>query len=74
MKRIKFFVLMGMLSIAFLLGGVVGITLYETSTKAHAEVVNVNSGERVIYESVYVDGQRYIVFTSGSSSMAVIKK
>lgn len=79
MKKIKFFAFIGMLTIAYIIGGIMGFAICATTSKANAKptpiVTNVqNTQSSINTQTVYVDGQRYIVFTSGSSSMAVVKK
>ena len=77
MKKIKFFALIGIITISFMLGGISGFVFCKTTPTAAAApiVTNVqNTQSSISTQTVYVDGQRYIVFTSGSSSMAVVKK
>ena len=79
MKRIRFYAFIGMLTIAYLIGCVMGFALCASSTKSYAKPVPVvmdvqNTQSNVNTQTIYVEGQKYIVFTSGSSSMTVIKK
>jgi hypothetical protein len=79
MKKIKFFVFIGMLTISYVIGGIVGFAFGASTSTVNANptpvVTNVQNTQAIINtQTVYVDGQRYIVFTSGSSSMAVVKK
>ena len=80
MKRIRFYAFIGMLTIAYLIGCIMGFALCASSTKSYAKSVPVimdvqNTQSNVCNaQTIYVEGQKYVVFTSGSSSMAVIKK
>ena len=79
MKKIKLFAFIGMLTIAYVIGGIMGFALCASTPTVNANptpiVTNVqNTQSSINTQTVYVDGQRYIVFTSGSSSMAVVKK
>ena len=79
MKKIKFFAFIGMLTIAYVIGGIMGFVFCASTSTVNANpapvVTNVqNTQSGINTQTVYVDGQRYIVFTSGSSSMAVVKK
>ena len=79
MKKIKFFAFIGMLTIAYVIGGIMGFAFCTSTSTVNANptpiVTNVqNTQSSINTQTVYVDGQRYIVFTSGSSSMAVVKK
>ena len=66
MKNFKNYLL---ITICSLMSFVAGLTIHE----AKASVNEMHYGG-INTQTVYVDGQRYIVFTSGSSSMAVVKK
>lgn len=79
MKKIKFFAFIGMLTIAYVIGGIMGFAFCASTSTVNANpnpiVTSVqNTQSNINTQTVYVDGQRYIVFTSGSSSMAVVKK
>lgn len=79
MKKIKFFAFIGMLTIAYVIGGIMGFALCASTPTVNANptpvVTNVqNTQASINTQTVYVDGQRFIVFTSGCSSMAVVKK
>jgi hypothetical protein len=79
MKKIKLFAFIGMLTIAYVIGGIMGFAFCASTSTVNANpapiVTSVQNTQSNIYtQTVYVDGQRYIVFTSGSSSMAVVKK
>lgn len=58
----------------FIFGFIIGVST--TNAYAKPEVTNVQNTTGNIYQpqEVYYKGQYYIVFTSGCSSMAVIKK
>ena len=56
-----------------------GFAFCASSTKSYADpipaVMNTqNTQSNVNTQTIYVEGQKYIVFTSGCSSMTVIKK
>ena len=75
MRKIKIFAFIGMLTIAYLIGGIMGFGLCASIQPINAStnsIQNINS--TINTQTIWVDGQRYVVFTSGSSSMAVIKK
>ena len=79
MKRIRFYAFIGMLTIAYLIGCIMGFAFCASSTKSYADpipaVMNTqNTQSNVNTQTIYVEGQKYIVFTSGCSSMTVIKK
>jgi hypothetical protein len=79
MKKIKFFAFIGMLTISYVIGGIMGFAFCASTSTVNANtapvVTNVqNTQASINIQTVYVDGQRYIVFTSGCSSMAVVKK
>lgn len=79
MKKIKFFAFIGMLTITYVIGGIMGFALCASTPTVNANptpvVTNVqNTQASVNTQTVYVDGQKFIVFTSGCSSMAVMKK
>ena len=79
MKRIRFYALIGITTISFLIGSIVGFGLCSsiqiTNAKPIPDVMNIqNTQSNVNTQTIYVEGQKYIVFTSGSSSMAVIKR
>lgn len=79
MKKIKFFAFIGMLTISYVIGGIMGFAFCASTSTVNANpapaVTNVqNTQTSISSQIVYVDGQRYIVFTSGSYSMAVVKK
>ena len=79
MKKIKLFAFIGMLTIAYVIGGIMGFALCASTTTVNANSAPIvtsvqNTQSSINTQTVYVDGQRYIVFTSGSSSMAVVKK
>jgi len=79
MKKIKLFAFIGMLTIAYVIGGIMGFVLCASTPTVNANPAPIvtsvqNTQSSINTQTVYVDGQRYIVFTSGSSSMAVVKK
>ena len=79
MKKIKTLAFIGIISIAYFIGMIVGFGLCATTQTVNAtpsttNIQNMNMSPSVNTQSVYVEGQRYIVFTSGSTSMAVVKK
>ena len=79
MKKIRFFAFIGMLTIAYVIGGIMGFAFCASTSTVNANpapvVTNVqNTQANVNTQTVYVDGQKFIVFTSGSSSIAVVKK
>ena len=68
-----------MFRIEFVFGGIMGFVFFASMSTVNANptpiVTNVqNTQASINTQTVYVDGQRYIVFTSGCSSMHVIKK
>ena len=74
MRKIKIFAFIGMLTIAYLIGGIMGFGLCASIQPANAStnsIQNINS--TINTQTVWVNGQQYIVFTSSASSMAVIK-
>jgi len=74
MKKIKTYLLIAVFS---LVSFIAGLTISEVNASVNTvnSVQSVQNTQSNIYtQTVYVDGQRYIVFTSGSSSMAVVKK
>lgn len=79
MKKIKLFAFIGMLTIAYIIGGIMGFAFCASTSTVNANPTPIvtsvqNTQSNINTQTVYVDGQRYIVFTSGSSSMAVVKK
>lgn len=75
MRKIKIFAFIGMLTIAYLVGGIMGFGLCASIQPANANTNSIQNIQSTINtQTIWVDGQRYVVFTSGSSSMAVIKK
>ena len=79
MKKIKLFAFIGMLTIAYVIGGIMGFAFCASTSTVNANPTPIvtsvqNTQSSINTQTVYVDGQRYIVFTSGSSSMAVVKK
>ena len=79
MKKIKLFAFIGMLTITYVIGGIMGFVLCTSTPTVNANPAPIvtsvqNTQSSINTQTVYVDGQRYIVFTSGSSSMAVVKK
>ena len=75
MRKIKFFAFIGMLTIAYLIGCIMGFGLCASIQPANANINSIQNVQSTINtQTIWVDGQRYVVFTSGSSSMAVIKK
>jgi len=79
MKKIKFFAFIGMLTIVYVIGGIMGFAICASTSTVNATPTPIvtsvqNTQSSINTQTVYVDGQRYIVFTSGSSSMAVVKK
>ena len=69
MKNYKNYLL---ISIFSLMSFVAGLTIHEA--KASINNFNEIQADRIDTQTIYVDGQRYIVFTSGRSSMFVIRK
>lgn len=79
MKKIKTLAFIGIISIAYFIGVIIGFGLCVTTQTVNAtpsttNVQNMNTSSVINTHSVYVEGQRYIVFTSGRPSMAVVKK
>lgn len=79
MKKIKTFAFIGIITVAYFCGYMMGFGMYAATTKANAAptpiVNNVqNTQANINSQIVYVDGQKYVVFTSGYSSMAAVKK
>lgn len=79
MKKIKIFAFIGMLTIAYVIGGIMGFAFCASTSTVNASPTPIvtsvqNTQASINTQTVYVDGQRYVVFTSGSSSMAVVKK
>lgn len=77
--HVKFYALVGIVAISYFLGFILGFAFCASSTKSYADpipaVMNTqNMQSNVNTQTIYFEGQKYIVFTSGSSSMAVIKK
>ena len=77
MKKIKIFAFIGMLTVAYLVGGIMGFALCASTQVANAKIENVQNIQNMQYsvntQTVYIDGKKYTVFTSGSTSMFVIK-
>jgi hypothetical protein len=74
MNKVKNYVIM---FIVFICGLIVGgnIQLAYANESGVTNTQNImNTNATINTQTIYVDGQRYIVFTSGSSSIAVIKK
>jgi len=69
MKKFKTYLLIAIFS---LMSFVAGLTISEA--KASVNNFNEIQADRIDTQTIYVDGQRYVVFTSGRSSMFVIKK
>lgn len=72
MKKYVFYCLF-----SFMLGFILclGISNAYANSSSNPIVTNVqNMQGNVSTQIVYVEGQRYVVFTSGASSLAVIKK
>ena len=72
MKKIKLFAFIGMLTIAYVIGGIMGFALCVSTPTVNANPAPIvtsvqNTQSSINTQTVYVDGQRYIVFTSGSS-------
>ena len=79
MKKIKTFAFIGMLTISYIIGGIMGFAFCASTFIVNANpapVVNnvQNTQANINSQIVYVDGQKYVVFTSGYSSMAAVKK
>jgi hypothetical protein len=79
MKKIKTFAFIGIITVAYFCGYMMGFGMCSATTKANAApapiVNNVqNTQANINSQIVYVDGQKYVVFTSGYSSMAAVKK
>lgn len=75
----KWYTIIGVVVIAYVIGFIMGFSICATTPKAHAAqtpiMTNVqNTQSNINTQTVYVDGQRFIVFTSGYSSMAVVKR
>ena len=69
MKNFKNYLLIAIFS---LMSFVAGLTIHEA--KASVNNFNEIQADRIDTQTIYVDGQRYVVFTSGRSSMFVIRK
>lgn len=77
--HVKFYAVVGIIAISYFLGFILGFGVCASSTKSYAKsipnIMNTqNMQSNVNAQTIYFEGQKYIVFTSGSSSMAVIKK
>ena len=77
MRKIKIFAFIGMLTVAYLVGGIMGFALCASTQVANAKVENVQDmmsrPSNVDVNTIYHNGRRYTVFESGRSSMFVIK-
>ena len=77
MKKIKIFAFIGMLTIAYIIGGIMGFALCASTQVANAKVESIQNVQNMQYsvntQTIYIDGKKYTVFTSGSTSMFVIK-
>jgi hypothetical protein len=77
MKKIKIFAFIGMLTIAYLIGGIMGFTLCSTTTTANANpipiVTNTQNIQGIAYDYVYVNGTRYLVFMSQTGDIEVVR-
>ena len=78
MRKIKIFAFIGMLTVAYLVGGIMGFALCASTQVANAKVENVQdmmncNSSNVDVNTIYHNGRRYTVFESGRSSMFVIK-
>lgn len=79
MKKIKTFAFIGIFTVAYFCGYLMGLGIGTITTKANAAPVPIvnnvqNTQANINSQIVYVDGQKYVVFTSGYSSMAAVKK
>ena len=82
MRKFKLFAFVGIIIISYVIGGIMGFALCASTPSANANpapaVTNVqntqNTQSNVYTQTMYVDGQRYVVFTSSASSMFVIRK
>ena len=75
----KWYVVIGVVIVAYALGFILGFASCSTIPKANAaqipNITNVQNTQSNVYtQTMYVNGQYYIVFTSSASSMAVVKK
>lgn len=75
----KWYIVIGVVVIAYVIGFIMGFSICTTTPKAYAartpNITNVQNTQSLVNtQTMYVDGQRYIVFTSNASSMTVIKK
>lgn len=75
----KWYVVIGIVIVAYALGFILGFASCSTTPKANAaqipNITNVQNTQALVNtQTMYVNGQRYVVFTSNASSMAVIKK
>lgn len=74
MKKIKTFVFIGIITVAYFCGYVMGLGMSTITTKANATpnhiVNNVNNttGQWANYEIIYVNGKSYIVFHNRTGS------
>ena len=77
MKKIKIFAFIGMLTIAYLIGGIMGFALCSTTTTANANpipiVTNTQNVQGVSYDNVYVNGTRYTVFMGPTGDIEVVR-
>jgi len=69
MKKVKIYFLIAVFSI---ISFIAGLTISEAKANINPLGDIQSSGVRT--QTIYVEGQRYVVFTSGYSSMFVIKK
>lgn len=76
MRKIKIFAFIGMLTIAYLIGGIVGFGLRASIQPVNANVNTTmdTQGDPINTQTIYVNGQQFIVFTSSRSSMFVVRK
>lgn len=76
MRKIKIFAFIGMLTIAYLVGGIMGFDLCASTQTANANVNTImdTQGDQINTQTIYVNGQQFIVFTSSRSSMFVVRK
>lgn len=81
MRKIKTFAFIGIISVAYLCGYLIGFGMSSITTKANANnIPNINNVQNtqgnISYETIYINGQRYIVFINRATSadIEVIKQ
>ena len=78
MRRIKFLALVGIVTIAYIIGICIGFGICATTQSATAKPIVTNvqsthSTQNVSYDYIYVNGTRYIVFMSSTGDIEVVR-